>query len=60
MDQGQLEVRDAQGRLLRTVPLVAGTGLMEEDVRALSPGIYFVCLVVDQHLLGTAKFNIAR
>lgn len=60
MEEGRLEVRDAQARLIRTVPLMAGTGLVEEDVRGLSPGLYFVSLVMDQHLLGTTKFNIAR
>ena len=60
MEEGRLEVFDAQGRLIRTVPLAARTGLVEEDVRDLKSGLYAVSLVLGQHRLGTTKFTIVR
>jgi len=60
MQEGHLELYDPQGRLLRTISLSAGTGLVEADVQDLAPGLYTISLVLAQHRLDTAKLTIVE
>lgn len=60
MEQGVLEVFDAQGALACRLPLGGTPAFKELDVRGLSPGLYMVRLLLDGHRMGEAKFTIAR
>lgn len=60
LENGMLEIFDAQGRLMRSIPLNGQKGLMESTVLGWSPGLYVVRLMVDGHNLGSTKFNVVR
>ncbi len=60
LEQGVLEIHDAQGRLIRTLPLNGRKGMVESDVRVLPAGLYAVRLVLNDLPLAHAKFTVVR
>lgn len=60
LEEGRLEVFDAQGAQVRSVPLAGTPAFKEVDVANLRPGLYLVRLVLDGMQLGETKFTVAR
>jgi hypothetical protein len=60
LEEGPLEVFDAQGRSVLTIALSGQKGLKESSVLGWSPGLYVVRLMLDGHNLGSTKFNVVR
>ena len=60
IEQGVLEVFDAQGRQVTTIGLNGRRGLIESTVLSWDPGLYLVRLVVDGHVIGSTKFTVLR
>ena len=59
-EQGVLELVDAQGCLVRSMPLNGRRGLLETSASDLREGIYAVRLVLDGHTLATTKLTVMR
>jgi len=60
MEQGSLEVFDAQGRLMTTLNLNGQKAFKEVVVQNYPSGLYLVRLSRDGYLLGETKFNVTR
>jgi len=60
MEQGVLEVFDAQGRQVQIIALNGRRGLIESSVVGWRPGLYMVRLLLDGNTLGSAKFTVVR
>jgi len=60
MEQGSLEVFDAQGRLMTTIGLNGQKAFKEVVVQNFPAGLYLVRLSRDGYLLGETKFNVTR
>lgn len=60
LEEGVLEIHDAQGRLMRTIALNGRKGLVESNVRGWADGLYVVRLMLDGYNLGSTKFNVVR
>lgn len=60
LEEGVLEIHDAQGRMVRTIALNGREGLVESNVRGWADGLYVVRLMLDGHNLGSTKFNVVR
>jgi hypothetical protein len=60
IEQGALEVFDAQGRQVAAIGLNGRRGLIESTVLGWDPGLYLVRLVVDGHVFGSSKFTVLR
>ncbi|MEX1131591.1 MAG: T9SS type A sorting domain-containing protein [Flavobacteriales bacterium] len=59
-EHGVLEIFDAQGHLVNTLPLNGRRGLIESTVAAWPPGLYIVRLMVAGKPIGSTKFTVAR
>jgi hypothetical protein len=60
LEAGVLDIHDAQGHLLRALPLSGGKGLLESNVRGLPNGLYTVRLVLEGRALAHTQFTVAR
>jgi hypothetical protein len=60
LEEGVLEIHDAQGRLMRRIALNGRKGLVESNVRGWADGLYVVRMMLDGYNLGSTKFNVVR
>ncbi len=60
LEQGVIEVYNAQGQLVRTIALNGRKGLMESHVGGLMNGLYDASLILDGHRFLNAKFSVSR
>ncbi len=60
MEQGALEIHDAQGRLVRSMPLNGRRGMVQSIVADLLPGLYAVQLTLDGIPIATTKLTVMR
>jgi hypothetical protein len=60
VDQVELHVHDATGRLMHTERLAARNGILELTSASLAPGMHIASLRFDGILVGTAKVEVLR
>lgn len=60
MEQGVLEVFDAQGLKVQVIALNGRRGLVESSVAGWRPGLYMVRFLLDGNAIGSAKFTVVR
>ena len=60
VEDGLLEILDAQGRLVRQLPLNGRRALLETSVVDLRPGIYLARLQADGLILDAVRFTVVR
>lgn len=60
VDHGDLQVFDAQGRMVHSATLQQAKAFVELDARAWTEGLYFAKLTFEGYEAGECKFTIAR
>ena len=60
VDHGELQVFDAQGRLVHAVSLLQAKAFVELDARSWTEGLYLAKLTFEGYDAGECKFTVVR